>query len=251
MSRRVRRGSPGVRPDGRSRRSDRCSHVGGCGRVGPIRDGDDDRCSPAPSGHRRGRGKARPRRHAGGRCDEVRRGHLARRPLGVQRLQMARRPGRSGDRGARPRCHRPDTAPAGVDGRCLPLRVRRHPDRSGRGCPAVHPVDDVLSLGGRPDDRDRSAPGDRPDPVEQHATRLRDLLLDAIEDRGWQPFRRGRPRSRIAHRLAGTPGTESADVQTELRKSGIVCGLRGDRLRVSLAPYNDQDDIAALAAALA
>ena len=90
------------------------------------------------------------------------------------------------------------------------------------------------------------------DPVEQHTTRLRDLLLDAIEDRGWLPFRRRSDPAAASHIVSlGRPGTESAGVQMELRKAGIVCGLRGDRLRVSLAPYNDQDDIAALAAALA
>ena len=51
---------------------------------------------------------------------------------------------------------------AGVDGRSLPVRVRCHPDWSGRRWPALHAVDDVLSLGRRPDDRDRSAPDDRP-----------------------------------------------------------------------------------------
>ena len=50
------------------------------------------------------------------------------------------------------------------------------------------------------------------DRVEQHAARLHDLLLDAVEDRGWLPFRRSRrPRSRIAHRLAGTSGYGSRE----------------------------------------
>ena len=205
VPRRVRRGSPWIRPDGRSRRPDRRAHIGGCGRVGPIRDGDDDRCSPATSGHCRGRRQARPRRHPGGRCDEVRWEHLARRPVGVQRVQVARRPRRSGDRGARSRCHRPDTAAAGVDGRCLPLRFRRHTDRSAEGARRftqstmsyvsvvglTTAMDQLLAIG--------------LDRVERHATRLHDLLLDAVEDRGWLPFRRtGRPRRRIAHRLTGT-----------------------------------------------
>jgi selenocysteine lyase/cysteine desulfurase len=90
------------------------------------------------------------------------------------------------------------------------------------------------------------------DPVEQHTTRLRDLLLDAIEDRGWLPFRRRSDPAAASHIVSlGRPGTDSADVQMKLSKAGIVCGLRGDRLRVSLAPYTDEDDIAALVAALA
>jgi selenocysteine lyase/cysteine desulfurase len=63
----------------------------------------------------------------------VRWGHLARRPHGAQRVQVARRAWRGSDRGARSRCHRPDTATAGVDGRPLPIRVRRHSDRGGEG----------------------------------------------------------------------------------------------------------------------
>jgi len=37
---------------------------------------------------------------------------------------------------------------------------------------------------------------------------------------------------------------------TRLRRARIVCRTRGDRLRVSLAPYNNEDDIGALAGAL-
>jgi selenocysteine lyase/cysteine desulfurase len=37
---------------------------------------------------------------------------------------------------------------------------------------------------------------------------------------------------------------------TRLRRARIVCSTRGDRLRVSLAPYNNEDDIGALAGAL-
>jgi selenocysteine lyase/cysteine desulfurase len=89
------------------------------------------------------------------------------------------------------------------------------------------------------------------DRIEQHATRLHDLLLDAVEGRGWQPFRhRGDPAAAshiVSLRRRGEP---SADVLRRLRLARIVCSARGDRLRVSLAPYNDEDDIAALATAL-
>ena len=90
------------------------------------------------------------------------------------------------------------------------------------------------------------------DRIEQHATRLRDLLLHAAEARGWLAFRRRADPAAASHIVSlGRPGTESADVLMQLSKAGIVCSLRGDRLRVSLSPYNNEDDIAALAAALA
>jgi cysteine desulfurase / selenocysteine lyase len=90
------------------------------------------------------------------------------------------------------------------------------------------------------------------DRVEQHATRLHDLLLHAVEGSGWLPFRRPPDAAEASHIVSlERPGAESAGVLTQLGRAGIVCSLRGDRLRVSLSPYNDEDDIAALAAALA
>ena len=89
------------------------------------------------------------------------------------------------------------------------------------------------------------------DRVEQHSTRLSDLLLHAVEDRGWLPFRSTADPAAAPHIVSlRRPGTESAGVQVQLSRAGIVCGLRGDRLRVSLSLFNDEDDIAALARAL-
>jgi cysteine desulfurase/selenocysteine lyase len=90
------------------------------------------------------------------------------------------------------------------------------------------------------------------DSIEHHATRLRALLLDAVEGHGWQPFRhRGNPAA-VSHIVSLVrPGEPFGGVLERLRDEGIVCSARGGRLRVSLAPYNDEDDIAALAAALA
>lgn len=88
--------------------------------------------------------------------------------------------------------------------------------------------------------------------IEHHATRLGDLLLDAGEDRGWQPFRhRGSPAAASHIVSLARPGEPVDGVLTRLRGAGIVCGVRGGRLRVSLAPYNDEDDVAVLVAALA
>jgi selenocysteine lyase/cysteine desulfurase len=90
------------------------------------------------------------------------------------------------------------------------------------------------------------------DRVEEHATRMHDLLVHAVGERGWLPFRRPTDPAASSHIVSlGRQGTESADVLTRLRGAGIVCSLRGDRVRVSLSPYNDEDDIAALATALA
>jgi selenocysteine lyase/cysteine desulfurase len=90
------------------------------------------------------------------------------------------------------------------------------------------------------------------DRVEHHAAGLRSRLLDVAATHGWRPFRDAGDPSATTHIVALTSSREAcASVVARLRNQGIVCSARGDRLRVSLAPYNDEGDIAALAAALA
>ena len=90
------------------------------------------------------------------------------------------------------------------------------------------------------------------DRVERHATRLHDLLLDAAEDHGWQPFRSRADPTAASHIVSlARRGKLSAEAATRLRRAKIICSTRGNRLRVSLAPYNNEDDISALASALA
>jgi selenocysteine lyase/cysteine desulfurase len=90
------------------------------------------------------------------------------------------------------------------------------------------------------------------DRIEEHAEELRGALLDAVEDRGWAPFRSPADRAAASHIVSlGRPDMESASVLARLTRAGIVCSLRGNRVRVSLSPYNDEDDIGALATALA
>jgi selenocysteine lyase/cysteine desulfurase len=89
------------------------------------------------------------------------------------------------------------------------------------------------------------------DRVEEHATTLREALLDAVKDGGWQAFRPPADPAAASHIVSlAHPGMESASVLARLTEAGIVCSLRGNRVRVSLSPYNDANDIAALATAL-
>jgi cysteine desulfurase / selenocysteine lyase len=88
--------------------------------------------------------------------------------------------------------------------------------------------------------------------VAQHAARLADLLVKAVEPLGWRPYRPLDDPAASPHIVALThPARPAADVANRLRRRGIVCSSRGDRLRVSLALYNDHTDITALADALA
>lgn len=88
--------------------------------------------------------------------------------------------------------------------------------------------------------------------VAQHAARLADLLVEAVEPLGWRPYRPLDDRAASPHIVALTgPAGSAASAAERLRRRGIVCSSRGDRLRVSLAPYNDHSDIVALADGLA
>lgn len=87
--------------------------------------------------------------------------------------------------------------------------------------------------------------------LENHAARLAHLLVGAVEPHGWRPFRQLDDHAASPHIISlGRQGDELAGTLDRLRAIGIVCSSRGGRLRVSLAPYNDEDDIAALVDAL-
>ncbi len=87
--------------------------------------------------------------------------------------------------------------------------------------------------------------------LEHHTARLSRLLVGAVEPHGWSPFRHLDDQAASPHIISlGRQGDELAGMRDRLRDIGIVCSNRGSRLRVSLAPYNDENDIAALVDAL-
>ena len=90
------------------------------------------------------------------------------------------------------------------------------------------------------------------DNVEGHAQQLGHTLVDAVEAVGWHPFRQLDDTAASPHivSLKRRDGNLEAAL-ARLKEVGIVCGSRGGRLRVSLAPYNDENDITAFARALA
>ena len=88
--------------------------------------------------------------------------------------------------------------------------------------------------------------------LERHAGRLGRILVDAVEPYGWHPFRHLNDPAASLHIISlGSQGDDLEEVSERLRTAGIVCSGRGGRLRVSVAPYNDEGDIAAFANALA
>ncbi|MCH8890859.1 MAG: aminotransferase class V-fold PLP-dependent enzyme [Myxococcales bacterium] len=88
-------------------------------------------------------------------------------------------------------------------------------------------------------------------PIEAHARRLSAMLIERVSKNGWQPFRDPSDRAASPHIVSlMRPDQELEATQEALRTANIVCSSRGGRVRVSLAPYNDESDIDSLVAAL-
>ena len=87
--------------------------------------------------------------------------------------------------------------------------------------------------------------------IEAHSGELASLLVDALAASGWRPFRPPADASASTHILSIGHRTRSDEAYAELlRAQSIICGVRGGRIRVSLAPYNDESDVRALIEAL-
>jgi selenocysteine lyase/cysteine desulfurase len=88
--------------------------------------------------------------------------------------------------------------------------------------------------------------------IEAHARRLATMLVDGAREYGWEPFH-------DVHDVAGSPHIISLghsrkparETVEKLRDQGIICSARGERIRISLAPYNDTSDVMKFFQALA
>jgi len=99
-------------------------------------------------------------------------------------------------------------------------------------------LDELLSLG--------------VDRIEEHARKLGCILVDGIANHGWQPFRRPGDSAASSHIISVAHSRNSIEAAVAtLRRHNILCGTRGGRIRISLAPYNDESDVNAVIEALA
>lgn len=90
------------------------------------------------------------------------------------------------------------------------------------------------------------------DRLEAHARALAAQLIDGVAAYGWHPFRRLDDAAAAPHIISlAHPTLKAEATATALRRDHIVCGARLGRLRISLAPYNDDQDIDALIDAFA
>ncbi len=87
--------------------------------------------------------------------------------------------------------------------------------------------------------------------IEAHARRLASLLIEGASQHGWRPFRTLSDSAASSHIVAlSHPEKPVEETMKTLISRNIFCGLRDGRIRVSLAPYNDESDINALMRAL-
>jgi cysteine desulfurase / selenocysteine lyase len=88
--------------------------------------------------------------------------------------------------------------------------------------------------------------------IEAHARELAAMLVDGTREYGWEPFHE-------VHSVAASPHIISLvhrrkrarETVEKLRDQRIICSARAERVRVSLAPYNDRSDVMKLFQALA
>ena len=88
--------------------------------------------------------------------------------------------------------------------------------------------------------------------IEAHARRLAAMLVSDASKYGWQPFRSVSDPAASPHIISlGHPRESVPTIVDRLRSHNIVCGTRGGRIRISLAPYNDASDVDTLIEAFA
>jgi cysteine desulfurase/selenocysteine lyase len=80
--------------------------------------------------------------------------------------------------------------------------------------------------------------------VADHANALAVQLVEGLTGAGWEPYLPVGDPAASGHIVSlAAAGRDAATAVRHLRDEGIVCGTRGGRIRISLAPYNDGADV--------
>jgi selenocysteine lyase/cysteine desulfurase len=88
--------------------------------------------------------------------------------------------------------------------------------------------------------------------IEAHAQSLAAMLVSEASKYGWQPFRTVGDPAGSSHIISlGHPRKSVQAIVERLRTHNIVCSTRGGRIRISLAPYNDESQVNAVSEVLA
>ena len=80
--------------------------------------------------------------------------------------------------------------------------------------------------------------------IEAHAQSLARLLDEKLKGTDWAPFRSTDDKAASAHIISlGNPADNVENTLLKIRNANIVCGSRNRRIRVSIAHFNDENDI--------
>jgi cysteine desulfurase/selenocysteine lyase len=87
--------------------------------------------------------------------------------------------------------------------------------------------------------------------IENHADKLANLLTEEVAELGWLPYRSPAASGACSHIVSlFHPEKPVGETMKALAIRKIICSSRGGRIRVSIAPYNDENDIDMLVQAL-
>jgi selenocysteine lyase/cysteine desulfurase len=88
--------------------------------------------------------------------------------------------------------------------------------------------------------------------IEAHARQLAAMLVDGAREYGWEPFHDVHAVAASPHIISlGHRRKHALETVQKLRDQRIICSARGERIRVSLAPYSDASDVMKFIQALA
>jgi len=88
--------------------------------------------------------------------------------------------------------------------------------------------------------------------IEAHARQLAAMLVDGAREYGWEPFHDVHAVAASPHIISlGHHRKRASETVEKLRAQRIICSARGERIRISLAPYNDASDVMKFIQALA
>ena len=83
-----------------------------------------------------------------------------------------------------------------------------------------------------------------PEKIKSHTETLANYLKQGLNELGWSAFTGNTKNSEASHILSiAKPNSDMNLAMREFRSKKLVCGCRNSRLRISLAHYNDQNDI--------
>ena len=87
--------------------------------------------------------------------------------------------------------------------------------------------------------------------IETHADQLAKILIEGAAEHGWLPYRSLGDSAACSHIISlSHPKRPVEAAMNALASRKIICSPRGGRIRVSIAPYNDENDIDMLIQAL-